>query len=159
MIASPSKGMSPLLLEYHATEPISPYLDEVFPARDAYSHSDSVGSLPSVQVQNACASSHVTFTIGCSKSFHPGLKRWSNHFGSGGIFLPASSIKCLYALTVTSVCPIQKPFEITTSRAGLSMGSHCKSPAEQPIVKLPLGTHTYCWKWCNLTLISPACRD
>ena len=97
------------VVEYQATSSSGPYRASVLPARAAYSHSASVGSRPPAQPQNAVASSQLTFTMGMSWLFQPSLK-----FGAAGICAPVLPANLLYAATVTSVWPSQKPFVIVT---------------------------------------------
>src|ERR1035437_7336942 len=143
--------LSPLLFECQATSSIGPYRASVLPARAAYSHSASVGRRPPAHAQYACASSQLTFTIGIWSLLQPGLKS-----GAVGIAFPVHAAKRLYAPTVTSVCPSQKPFVMVTWCGGFSLPSHSLSPGEQPISKLPSGIHTYFSPSLGLTLTSPS---
>src|SRR5579862_7666645 len=81
------------------------------PARAAYSHSASVGSLPPAQRQNSWASYQVTEPIGRSSLAQPGFLLYSS---SGGMGRPVASAKRLYAAVVTLVFPTQNPWVIVT---------------------------------------------
>ena len=63
------------------------------------------------------------------------------------------------ASSVTSVCPIQKPLVRVTWWAGFSSSSQSLSPAEQPMVNVPGGIHTYVSPSFRFTLVSPARRS
>src|ERR1019366_6589885 len=75
--------------------------------------------------------------------------------GASGICRPVAPTKRLYAPTVTSVCPIQKPFVMVTWCGGFSSSPQSLSPGEQPIMKVPGGIHTYFNPSLGLTLTSP----
>jgi hypothetical protein len=63
--------------------------------------------------------------------------------GAGGIGCPVAALKRLYAATVTSVWPLQKPLLIVTWCVGFSSREHLLSPGEQPIMNVPGGIRTY----------------
>ena len=58
----------PLFSPYQAMSSSFAYRGSQDPARHAYSHSASVGRYPWTHLAYACASSHVTLTIGCESS-------------------------------------------------------------------------------------------
>ena len=63
--------------------------------------------------------------------------------GAPGIFRPVATAKRLYAPTVTSVCPIQKPLLMVTRWDGFSSAEQSVPPGEQPIIKVPGAIQTY----------------
>jgi hypothetical protein len=140
----------PLLSAYQAMAFRAPYRAATVPARAAYSHSSSDGSLPPAALQKAAASSHVKFTIGRVLSRHPGFQS-----ESGGMLALVAATNRLYAPTVTSVCPIHNPCAIVTA-CDVCSPRQSVSPCEQPIGNVPAGIHAYCSLSLELALTSPA---
>src|SRR5207245_317030 len=100
----------PLFSLCQATRSSAPYRDPAVLDRAAYSHSASVGNRIPPHSQYPLASSQLTLTTGKSGFADASLR-----------VLPVALANRVYAASVTSVCPSQKPRVMVTSCGGVSL--------------------------------------
>src|ERR1019366_9057464 len=105
-----------------------------FPARQAYSHSASVGKRQPAHWQKAWASSHETPTTGCWGSLNWRLLQYSE-----GLMLELASWNRWYSRLVTGYLPSRKGFEMRTRWTGRSSSY---SLLAAPISNSPAGMLT-----------------